>query len=65
MLRYCEEWRDSGIRLAGSQFQIVILGVPTAKSRVILCYGFQRLSTRCPRRIRIQVVLEDLLFNCL
>jgi hypothetical protein len=63
MLRYREEWRDGGIRLAGPQLQIGVLGIPTSDSGVMLCNGLQSISTRGTRRVRLQMVLENLLFD--
>src|SRR5258708_947719 len=41
MLRDREEWSDGGIRLAGPQLEICVLGIPTSESRVMLGYGLQ------------------------
>ncbi len=56
------EQRDDGrISQAGTQLEILILGVPTRDGGVMLRNRLQRVNARCPRRVGIQMIFEDLL----
>ena len=60
MLRICKKGRYGWIGLAGPQFEVCVLRIPTGQRGVVLRDRLVGIRSCCAWRVGVQVILEDL-----